>query len=216
MDKTELLNALADEIRVCPLCRLAETRTHAVPGDGEESAQIMFVGEGPGQQEDETGHPFVGKSGKLLMSELQKIGINRREVFITNIVKCRPPGNRTPLADEIAACNDWLSAQIALVEPKFIVPVGGPSLQTLVSKNLRITKDRSHVFRRDGILFIPILHPAAALRSPDTMKLFQEDIANLKKFLSREIGESEITDIAEVAPISKPAPDEDGGTLSLF
>ncbi len=217
MDKTELLNALADEIRVCPLCRLAQTRTHAVPGDGDSRAEIMFVGEGPGQQEDETGHPFVGPSGKLLMSELREIGIARDQVFITNIVKCRPPGNRNPLADEIAACNDWLSAQIALVEPKFIVIVGGPSLNTLVSKDLRITKARSRVFRRDGILFIPILHPAAALRSPDTMKLFLEDLANLKDFLSREIGENEITEIKEKpAPIVATLPDEDGGTLSLF
>ena len=218
MDKTELLDALADEIRVCPLCRLAETRIHAVPGDGNDKAEIMFVGEGPGQQEDETGHPFVGKSGKLLMTELRKIGISRDQVFITNIVKCRPPGNRNPLADEIAACSDWLSAQIALVEPKFIVIVGGPSLNTLVSKDLRITKARSRVFRKEGILFIPILHPAAALRSPDTMKLFLEDLANLKDFLSREIGASEITDIQEkvVAPRAATAPDEDGGTLSLF
>ncbi len=217
MDKTELLNALADEIRVCPLCRLAQTRTHAVPGDGTDKAEIMFVGEGPGQQEDETGHPFVGKSGKLLMTELRKIGIARDQVFITNIVKCRPPGNRNPLADEIAACNDWLSAQIALVEPKFIVVVGGPSLNTLVSKDLRITKARSNVFRKDGILFIPILHPAAALRSPDTMKLFLEDLGNLKDFLSREIAESEITDIKEKpAPKAAAASDEDGGTLSLF
>ena len=217
MDKTELLNALADEIRVCPLCRLAQTRIHAVPGDGNISAEIMFVGEGPGQQEDETGHPFVGKSGKLLTTELRKIGITRDQVFITNIVKCRPPGNRNPLADEIAACNDWLSAQIALVEPKFIVIVGGPSLNTLVSKDLRITKARSNVFRKDGILFIPILHPAAALRSPDTMKLFLEDLGNLKDFLSREIAESEITDIKEKpAPKAAAASDEDGGTLSLF
>lgn len=217
MDKTELLDALADEIRVCPLCRLAQTRIHAVPGDGDDKAEIMFVGEGPGQQEDETGHPFVGKSGKLLTTELRKIGISRDQVFITNIVKCRPPGNRNPLADEIAACNDWLSAQIALVEPKFIVIVGGPSLNTLVSKDLRITKARSRVFRKDGILFIPILHPAAALRSPDTMKLFLEDLANLKDFLSREIGESEITDIKEKpAPTAATAPDADGGTLSLF
>ena len=217
MDKTELLNALADEIRVCPLCRLAETRIHAVPGDGNDKAEIMFVGEGPGQQEDETGHPFVGKSGKLLTSELRKIGITRDQVFITNIVKCRPPGNRNPLADEIAACNDWLSAQIALVEPKFIVAVGGPSLNTLVSKDLRITKARSNVFSKDGILFIPILHPAAALRSPDTMKLFLEDLANLKDFLSREIAPDEITEIKEkAAPAPKAANDEDGGTLSLF
>ena len=217
MDKTELLNALADEIRVCPLCRLAQTRTHAVPGDGNDRAEIMFVGEGPGQQEDETGHPFVGKSGKLLTSELQKIGITRDQVFITNIVKCRPPGNRNPMADEIAACNDWLSAQIALVEPKFIVVVGGPSLNTLVSKDLRITKARSNVFSKDGILFIPILHPAAALRSPDTMKLFTEDLANLKDFLSREIRPDEITEVHDKpAPAAKAASDEDGGTLSLF
>ena len=217
MDTTELLEALADEIRVCPLCRLAQTRIHAVPGDGDTKAEIMFVGEGPGQQEDETGHPFVGKSGKLLTTELRKIGISRDQVFVTNIVKCRPPGNRNPLADEIAACNDWLSAQIALVEPKFIVIVGGPSLNTLVSKDLRITKARSRVFRKDGILFIPILHPAAALRSPDTMKLFLEDLANLKDLLGREIDESEITDIKE-KPAAKAAtaPDEDGGTLSLF
>ena len=217
MNKDELLGALADEISVCPLCRLAQTRTHAVPGDGDSSAQIMFVGEGPGQQEDESGHPFVGKSGQLLMDELRKIGIAREQVFITNIVKCRPPGNRNPLADEIAACNDWLSAQIALVEPKFIVIVGGPSLNTLVSKDLRITKARSRVFRRDGILFIPILHPAAALRSPDTMKLFLEDLANLKDFLSREIAPGEITDIVQKpAPTPATAQDEDGGTLSLF
>ena len=217
MDTTELLNALADEIRVCPLCRLAQTRIHAVPGDGNTGAEIMFVGEGPGQQEDETGHPFVGKSGKLLTTELRKIGISRDQVFVTNIVKCRPPGNRNPLADEIAACNDWLSAQIALVEPKFIVVVGGPSLNTLVSKDLRITKARSRVFRKDGILFIPILHPAAALRSPDTMMLFLEDLANLKDFLNREIAESEITEVQD-KPAAKAAAasDEDGGTLSLF
>ena len=216
MDKTELLDALAAEIRVCPLCRLAQTRTYAVPGDGDDKAEIMFVGEGPGQQEDETGHPFVGKSGQLLMSELRKIGIAREQIFITNIVKCRPPGNRDPLADEIAACNDWLSAQIALVEPKFIVIVGGPSLNTLVSKDLRITKARSRVFRRDGILFIPILHPAAALRSPDTMKLFLEDLSNLKDFLSREINESEITAIVQKPAPTVATPSEDGGTLSLF
>ncbi|HEX8464163.1 MAG TPA: uracil-DNA glycosylase [Abditibacterium sp.] len=220
MDKLQLLLETASEIRVCPKCRLAETRTLAVPGDGEVSAQIMFVGEGPGEQEDLSGHPFVGKSGLLLTRELEKIGISRDDVFITNIVKCRPPQNRVPLADEIAACSDWLGAQIALIEPKFIVPVGGPSLQTLVSKNLRITRARSHVFRKDGILFIPILHPAAALRSPDTLTLFLEDLAHLKDFLSREIREDEITEIDEERKSRVCAPSEpqkeEGGTLSLF
>ncbi len=222
MNKESLLLELADEIRVCPKCRLAETRTHAVPGDGEAGAQIMFVGEGPGEQEDLSGHPFVGKSGQLLTRELEKIGIAREDVFITNIVKCRPPQNRVPLTDEIAACNDWLGAQIALIEPKFIVPVGGPSLQTLVSKNLRITKARSQVFRKDGILFIPILHPAAALRAPDVMKQFLEDLANLRDFLGREIGEEEITEIdagnkeRNCTPSAPAKTEEDGGTLSLF
>jgi DNA polymerase len=222
MNKESLLLELADEIRVCPKCRLAETRTQAVPGDGESGARIMFVGEGPGEQEDLSGHPFVGKSGQLLTRELEKIGVSRADVFITNIVKCRPPQNRVPLTDEIAACNDWLGAQIALIEPKFIVPVGGPSLQTLVSKNLRITKARSQVFRKDGILFIPILHPAAALRAPDVMKQFLEDLTNLRDFLGRDIGEDEITEIdagtkeRSCTPSAPAKNEEDGGTLSLF
>lgn len=217
MDKIELLSALADEIRVCPLCRLAETRTLAVPGEGNPTADIMFVGEGPGEQEDLSGRPFVGRSGKLLSNELVKIGIRREQIFITNIVKCRPPGNRDPLSDEIAACNDWLSAQIALIEPKFIVPVGGPSLKTLVSPKLGITRARSKVYRKDGILFIPILHPAAALRSPATMDQFLEDLANLKEFLNRDIYEDEITPIEDPKPAPTPAQqEEDGGTLSLF
>ncbi|BCM91182.1 type-4 uracil-DNA glycosylase [Abditibacteriota bacterium] len=217
MDKIELLSALADEIRVCPLCRLADTRTLAVPGEGNPQAQIMFVGEGPGEQEDQTGRPFVGRSGKLLTQELVKIGIRREQIFITNIVKCRPPGNRDPLGDEIVACNDWLSAQIALIEPKFIVPVGGPSLKTLVSPKLGIMKARSKVYRKDGILFIPILHPAAALRSPTTMQQFLEDLANLKDFLNRDIEDNEITPIEEPKAAPASAKDEeDGGTLSLF
>ncbi len=220
MNVDQLLVELALEISVCPKCRLAETRTNTVPGAGQASAQIMFVGEGPGEQEDLSGEPFVGKSGQLLTRELQKIGIERGDIFITNIVKCRPPQNRTPLTDEIAACNDWLSAQIALIDPQFIVPVGGPSLQTLVSKTLRITKARSQVFRKDGILFIPILHPSAALRAPETMLLFLEDLANLRGFLGREIAEAEITDMDEgkargLNPPPTDAPEE-GGNLSLF
>ena len=218
MDAQQLLAEVAEEIRVCPKCRLAQTRTLAVPGDGSVASQIMFVGEGPGEQEDLSGHPFVGKSGQLLSRELEKIGIARDEIFITNIVKCRPPQNRVPLTDEIAACSDWLGAQIALIEPKFIVPVGGPSLQTLVSKTLRITKARSQVFRKDGILFIPILHPSAALRAPETMKLFLEDLANLKGFLSREIAEDEITDMDEGKPrvCTPSAPEKEAENLSLF
>lgn len=241
MNPARLLHELGDEIRVCTLCRLAQTRTYAVPGEGDASAKIMFVGEGPGQQEDESGRPFVGKSGQLLTRELGKIGVSREQIFITNIVKCRPPGNRVPLADEIEACNDYLMAQIALIDPKFIVPVGGPSLQTLVSKKLKITASRSKVFRKEGILFIPILHPSAALRAPGTMQMFLEDLQNLRDFLAREIEENEITDIESSLGItsenatqnagsganshsqtgaapsnSQASGEDDGGTLSLF
>jgi uracil-DNA glycosylase family 4 len=223
MDLIQLLYDLSDEILVCPKCRLADTRTYAVPGEGNPTAQIMFVGEGPGEQEDLSGRPFVGKSGQLLTRELAKIGITRDMVFITNIVKCRPPGNRVPLVDEIEACSDWLMAQIALINPKFIVPVGGPSLQTLVSKQLKITASRSRVFRKEGILFIPILHPSAALRSAPMMDLFLQDLNNLSDYLDREIEEGEITDITPPIPRSVEQTaehnvevKEDGGTLSLF
>ena len=231
MDPIHWLEELSAEIQVCTLCNLAATRTYAVPGEGDGSASIMFVGEGPGEQEDLSGRPFVGVSGQLLTRELEKIGIQRSAVFITNIVKCRPPGNRVPAPEEVEACHDYLMAQIALIEPKFIVPVGGPSLQTLVSKDLRIMKARSHVYRKDGILFVPILHPSAALRAPATMEQFKDDLLHLKDFLNREIREEEITEIGlKPVPLPRapsgqavelltaalpPTPDEEGN-LSLF
>ena len=132
MEKARLLEELAAEIKVCPKCRLSETRTHAVPGEGSANARIMFVGEGPGENEDKTGRPFVGQAGKLLNKLLEEAGIEREDVFISNIVKCRPPGNRVPAADEVEACNDYLMAQIAITEPKFICPLGSSSLKTLL------------------------------------------------------------------------------------
>lgn len=226
MDPIRWLDELAEEIRVCPRCRLAETRTHAVPGDGDPTAGIMLVGEGPGEQEDLAGSPFVGKSGQLLTGELAKIGLPRHSIFITNIVKCRPPGNRAPLPDEVEACQDYLMAQIALIGPRLVVLVGGQALQAIVSKNLFITKARSRVYRKQGILYVPILHPSAALRSANTMELFLEDIRNLQDFVSREIEDHEIQDIGFTPP-PLPRPDskseaasppvvEPDGTLSLF
>jgi DNA polymerase len=142
MDTLSILQELAVEIKTCPKCRLAETRTHAVPGEGSHRASIMFVGEGPGENEDRTGRPFVGQAGKFLDGLLQKAGITRDEVFITNIVKCRPPQNRVPLEDEVEACSDYLMAQIAVIEPKFVVPLGGSSLKTLLGPDMKITQAR--------------------------------------------------------------------------
>jgi DNA polymerase len=229
MQQIELLNELAAEIRVCPLCRLADTRTRAVPGEGSATARIMFIGEGPGEQEDRQGRPFVGPAGQLLNRLLAQAGIAREDVFITNIVKCRPPGNRVPLDDEIAACNDYLMAQIAIIEPKIICPLGSPSLKTLLSPNLKITQARCKVFRKSGILFIPLYHPAAALHRAELMSTLQADILVLKELINREITEAEITDLTSqgkraAAPAVKEAvhnaPDDEPGTaaetLSLF
>lgn len=195
MNKIELLEELANEIRVCPKCRLAQTRINAVPGAGDPNARILFVGEAPGENEDKTGKPFVGQAGKVLTKLLDSAGIAREDIFITNTVKCRPPENRVPLKDEIEACNDWLNAQIALIEPKIICTLGSPALKTLISPKLKISEVRCKVFRKSGILFIPLYHPAAALHRPPLMETLQNDILVLKDLINREIREDEITDL---------------------
>jgi uracil-DNA glycosylase family 4 len=223
MDKIQLLEELAAEIRVCPKCRLAETRINAVPGEGNPNARIMFVGEAPGENEDKQGKPFIGAAGKVLNKLLDQAGISRDDVFITNTVRCRPPENRVPLADEIEACNDWLMAQIAVIGPKLICPLGSPALKTLLGPDLKITTARCKVFRKSGILFIPLYHPAAALHRPPLMETLQNDILHLKDLINREIREDEITDLAPRAKKVTCAPDEprekdDGknATPSLF
>lgn len=207
MNRLVLLDELHQEVRACTRCRLSQTRTQAVPGVGPLTASILVVGEGPGEQEDLQGKPFVGRSGQLLTRELAAAGVERDQVFITNIVKCRPPQNRLPLVDEVAACNDWLNGQIALIEPKFIVTVGNLALQTLLGAHLRITQARSKVFRKEGILYVPILHPSAALRSTASMAMFVEDVKTLHAYLQRDIAPHEITDLGpRPAPSRAPQP----------
>ncbi len=208
MEKARLLEELAEEIKVCPKCRLSETRTNAVPGEGSSNARIMFVGEGPGEKEDATGKPFVGQSGKLLNKLLDEAGIEREEVFITNIVKCRPPGNRVPAADEVEACNDYLMAQIAITEPKFICTLGSSSLKTLLGPKLKITQARCKVHRKDGILYIPLYHPAAALHNPKLMDTLHGDMKTLRELLNRDIREDEITDLTPARPFAPCVPSE--------
>lgn len=237
MEKLRILEELAEEIRGCPKCRLAETRIHAVPGEGSATARIMFVGEGPGENEDKTGRPFVGQAGKVLNRMLEQAGIAREDVFISNIVKCRPPGNRVPLVDEVETCSDYLMAQIAVIEPKFVIPLGGSALKTLLGPQLKITQSRCKVFRRSGILYIPLYHPAAVLHNPKLADSLQADIVTLRELLNRDLREDEITDLNATqkkapektastragtkraankdAPSQEPA-DGGDGTLSLF
>jgi DNA polymerase len=177
-----------------------------VPGEGNENARILFVGEAPGENEDKQGRPFVGAAGKLLNKLLVQAGIERSDVFITNTVKCRPPQNRVPLGDEIEACNDWLMAQIAVIAPKIICTLGSPALKTLLGPTLKISEVRCHVFRKSGILYIPLYHPAAALHRPPLLTTLQNDILHLKELINRGIREDEITDLVpRVVPVPKPS-----------
>ena len=149
------------------MCGLCEHIQHKVPGQGDHHSPLMFIGEGPGQQEDETGRPFVGAAGHLLDRMLAAIGLRREQVYICNIVKCRPPQNRVPEADERAACMDYLRQQVALVRPKVIVCLGSTPTRALLGEQMRITRDRGVWQLKKGVWFMPTYHPAALLRDAD-------------------------------------------------
>ncbi len=182
-----MLEAIAEEIRSCTRCALAEGRTNAVPGAGATDADIVFIGEGPGVQEDRQGLPFVGPAGKVLDELLEQAGLSRAQVFITNIVKCRPPGNRDPLPEEIRACRDYLDGQIAAINPQVICPLGRPATQTLLDPKASMGKVHGRRFERDGILYVPIYHPAACLHNPNLRPALVEDFEKLKALLERHL-----------------------------
>ena len=182
-----LLHELAREIAVCEKCRLCQTRTKTVPGEGGAGARLMFVGEGPGENEDRTGRPFVGAAGQFLNELLRQAGIDRSDVFITNIVKCRPPQNRVPQADEVLSCRDYLDAQIAIVQPKIICPLGGPSLNRLLGPQWKISKVRAQVFRKSGILYIPLMHPGAAVHQSELRPTLEAGVQKLQQPIRRDL-----------------------------
>jgi len=157
------LEDLAARIRACTLCRLHEGRTHAVPGDGPRDAKLFLVGEAPGRREDEQGRPFVGASGKVLDAALERAGLARRDVFITNVVKCRPPENRKPRADEITACRPYLVAQVRAVRPSVIVGLGDTAVSGLLGPSVDLATARRSVRRFEEIPVVATYHPAAAL-----------------------------------------------------
>jgi uracil-DNA glycosylase len=179
----DTIERIADQIRVCPLCELARTRTNAVPGAGDSKARIMLIGEGPGWQEDKEGLPFVGASGKFLTELIASAGLTRDEVFITNIVKCRPPGNRDPLPDEISACAPYLDRQIALIDPDVIVTLGRFSMARWFPGE-RISKIHGQAKKDGHRLIVPMYHPAAALHQGALRGTIEEDFARLPKLLA--------------------------------
>ncbi len=158
---------IAEHCNVCQRCNLGATRTHAVVGEGNLNAPLMIIGEAPGQNEDETGRPFVGKAGQLLDKILESVKLDRKkDVYITNINKCRPPGNRVPTADEVAACKPYLLEQIRLIDPKIILMTGATAVKGLTGDKRGITKIRGTWIEWEGRLCMPILHPAYLLRNP--------------------------------------------------
>ena len=177
------LQDIADRISTCQQCPLHRTRNHTVPGVGNPQADIMLIGEGPGRQEDQQGIPFVGASGKYLDQLLNSAGIRRDSVFLTNVVKCRPPENSNPDDDHIAACRPWLEQQLAVVQPKLIVLMGNPALQWFWPDAL-ITKSRGRIhIHPEGYATLPTFHPAAGLHRPSNRKLIDQDFLAIPDWL---------------------------------
>lgn len=186
------LTVLYKEIKVCQACILSQGRTNSVPGEGPEDADIMFIGEGPGFHEDRQGRPFVGAAGKYLEELLETIDLKREDVYITNVVKCRPPGNRDPQQDEIEACRSYLDKQIDLIRPRLVVTLGRFSMQRYFP-GASISRIHGQPKRVGNVIYYPMFHPAAALHQPRWRNLVEEDILQIPELLAKldEIEEEE-------------------------
>ena len=177
---------LEEDCRKCDKCDLCKTRTNLVFGIGNKNADVLFVGEGPGENEDLQGEPFVGRSGKLLDSMLKCIDLDRNEnIYIANIVKCRPPKNRDPLPQEQDICIEWLREQVRLIKPKIIVCLGRVSAQSLISPDFKVAQQHGVFIEKNGILFMGTFHPAALLRNPNNKPLAFEDFIKLRDKLTK-------------------------------
>jgi len=198
VDRAAALRAYAEETAGCTRCALAAGRTQVVFGAGNPDAELMFVGEAPGFHEDQQGIPFVGQAGKLLDKLLAGIGLERSDVYIANTLKCRPPGNRDPMPDEIAACEPHLFRQIELIQPQLVATLGNFATKLLSGKPLGITRvhgqEQEVTLGASRVVLFPLYHPAAALYTPSMLKVLEEDFARIPALLER----------AEVAPAPLP------------
>jgi uracil-DNA glycosylase family 4 len=197
------IEQLETAIRACTLCGLHKGRTQAVPGEGPINADIMFIGEGPGFHEDRQGRPFVGAAGQFLEELLASINLTRQQVYIANVVKCRPPGNRDPLPDELAACAPYLDRQIEVIRPKVIVTLGRFSMARFFP-GASISKIHGQPKRVGNVLVVPMFHPAAALHQPKWRPVVEADFKKLPGF------------IAEAASFGEQKPPPQAQQLSLF
>ena len=206
------LEQVAAEVRACKRCPLAVGRTRAVPGEGPFDAKVMLVGEGPGYHEDQQGRPFVGASGQYLEELLASIGLNRRQVYIANVIKCRPPNNRDPEPAELAACSSYLDRQIELIRPWLIVTLGRFSMDRYFPGQ-SISRIHGRAKRVGDVCYLPMFHPAAALRNPEWRQEMAKDIMHIPELLA------ELEAARAPKPQSPLAEEEAGGKfeqLSLF
>jgi uracil-DNA glycosylase len=183
LNNMSVITELYQEISVCKQCDLHKLATRAVPGEGPENAEIMFIGEGPGFNEDQQGRPFVGAAGKFLEQLFSSIGMKREQVYITNVVKHRPPNNREPLPSEIAACNSFLARQIEFIHPKMIVTLGRHSMARYFP-NKSISKIHGSAEKRDGIIYFAMYHPAAALHQQNLRYEIEQDMLKIPVLLA--------------------------------
>jgi uracil-DNA glycosylase len=212
------LEAFARLVAGCTRCRLAQSRTQVVFGDGNPNADLVFVGEAPGFHEDKQGYPFVGQAGKLLDKLLAGIGLERGDVWICNVLKCRPPGNRDPQPDEIQACEGHLFRQIELIRPRVVATLGNFATKLLSGKPAGITRvhgtEQEVTLGGNRVLLYPLYHPAAALYTPAMLKVLEQDFARLPELLGRPPGA--VAGPAPAAPPAPPAAAEHAVQLDLF
>lgn len=211
-ERASKLKAIAQDVIICRACVLYQGRRKAVPGDGAMHADIMFIGEGPGQYEDEQGLPFVGRSGQYLEELLRMIGLHRQEVYITNVVKCRPPNNRDPLPNEIEACKSYLDRQIEVIDPILIATLGRYSMARYFP-NGKITQIHGKPKVDNGRIYYPLFHPAAVLRNPDLRPAMEADFRRMADLVKEVKNKPVITEEPETPENPPPAPPKQ---LSLF
>jgi len=198
-DKRERLKEFYFQIKECIECELGKTRTNFVFGSGNSNAEIVFIGEAPGRNEDLQGKPFVGQAGKILDELLLFIGFNRSDVFIANVLKCRPPENRDPKLEEINICKKYLLKQIEIIGPKIICTMGKYSTQLVLNTDMPITKLRGNVFKVEGRIVLPINHPAAALYTPSRLEIMKEDFKRIKMILDNYENPDNISNLDNLA-----------------
>jgi uracil-DNA glycosylase len=209
LKSNEILEQVSQEVSICTKCILSYSRKKAVPGEGPANAAIMFIGEGPGFHENEQGRPFVGAAGKFLDELLASIDMQRSQVFITNVVKCRPPGNRDPMPEELEACKEYLERQIQAINPKVIVTLGRYSMAHFLP-NARISEVHGQAMHVRGRLIVPMYHPAAALHQGSLKPVIERDFSLLPGLIAKSAETPEVTEDIPLKDKQEPK------QLSLF